>query len=65
METQTTVDSNKVAQKLLSKLATETWNATINEARIESLEEQLNQAKEENLALKKELSKYNTTVNEG
>ena len=59
MNDQITVDSNKMAEKLLNKLSVEIWNGTVNEARVESLEQQLKVAKEENLALKKELASLN------
>jgi len=59
MNNQITVDSNKIAEKLLNKLATEMWNGTVNEARVENLEQQLKAVKEENLALKKELASLN------
>lgn len=59
MNDQITVDSNKMAEKLLNKLSVEIWNGTVNEARVESLEQQLKAAKEENLALKKELASLN------
>ncbi|MEY8736417.1 hypothetical protein AB9M75_04000 [Lactobacillus sp. AN1001] len=56
MNNQITVDSNKIAERLLNKLATEMWNGTVNEVRAENLEQQLKAVKEENLALKKELA---------
>lgn len=59
MNDQITVDSNKMAEKLLNKLSVEIWNGAVNEARVESLEQQLKVAKEENLALKKELASLN------
>ncbi len=59
MNDQITVNSNKMAEKLLNKLSVEIWNGTVNEARVESLEQQLKVAKEENLALKKELASLN------
>lgn len=59
MNDQITIDSNKMAEKLLNKLSVEIWNGAVNEARVESLEQQLKVAKEENLALKKELASLN------
>ncbi|WP_289759866.1 hypothetical protein [Lactobacillus taiwanensis] len=59
MDNQETVDSSKVATRLLNKLATETWNTTIQEVKLEELMQQLKAAKEENLALKKELASLN------
>lgn len=59
MDNQETVDSSKVATRLLNKLATETWNTTIQEVKLEELMQQLKVAKEENLALKKELASLN------
>lgn len=55
-DNQITVDSNKMAEKLLNRLATEIWNVNIREVKMEELENMNQQLKLENIKLKQELA---------
>ncbi|WP_347284062.1 hypothetical protein [Lactobacillus taiwanensis] len=55
-DNQITVDSNKMAEKLLNRLATEIWNVNIREVKMEELENRNQQLKLENIKLKQELA---------
>ena len=56
IDNQITVDSNKMAEKLLNRLATEIWNVNIREVKMEELENRNQQLKLENIKLKQELA---------
>lgn len=53
---QITVDSNKMAENLLKRLATEIWNVSIREVKIEELENRNQQLNLENIKLKQQLT---------
>lgn len=53
---QITVDSNKMAENLLSRLATEIWNVNIREVKMEELEKRNQQLNLENIKLKQQLA---------
>ena len=55
-DNQITVDSNKMAETLLNRLATEIWNVNIREVKMEELENRNQQLKLENIKLKQELA---------